>query len=289
MNHIANILQKLIRVTPIINKILPLEMKAKISSNILRFVLCSVYRNHSILILPGAFLSGILVFYILSVLLLIPFEIVIPLAVILSVLIFALTKYYSWDYINRIKEQNSNSPRFTKLGYPPSSEIIKKNRINQRNGEDEILNALFVIMYLVLLAVTSLGLFYSPSLSVSDSLFIRWEQLLAHPVNLLLLSSAIVLCFFLPGYAIVKILSSMKGDHAKYVLPILKQPLPRVLVVYLFSVFITGLTGYIVPSLLEANSGYVVVFANTELFLNIPNLTSIIILVIYGHNPCFFC
>ena len=263
-------------------------MKAKNSNSILRFLLISIYHNNIILILPGAFISGILILYILSVLFLIPFEIVIPLAVILSVLIIALTKYYSFGYLNRIKGHNPNSPRFTRLGPPSSSEKIKKNRINQKNGEDEMLNALFVIMYLVLLAVSSLGLFYSPSLSVSKLLFIPWENLLANPVNLLLLSSAIALCFFLPGYAIVKILSNMKGDHSKYLLPILKQPLPRVLIAYLFSVFITGSTGYIVPSLSEVNLGYLTVFGNTQLFLNIPNLTSIILLVIYGTILVFF-
>ena len=220
---------------------------------------------------------------------LIPFEIVIPLAVILSVLIIALTKYYSFGYLNRIKGHNPNSPRFTRLGPPSSSEKIKKNRINQKNGEDEMLNALFVIMYLVLLAVSSLGLFYSPSLSVSKLLFIPWENLLANPVNLLLLSSAIALCFFLPGYAIVKILSNMKGDHSKYLLPILKQPLPRVLIAYLFSVFITGSTGYIVPSLSEVNLGYSDSFRKYSALPEYSESDQHYTPCYLWYNPCFFC
>src|SRR5918993_4684219 len=69
----------------------------------------SICLNNNFLLLPGSLLSGLLVYYILSHLLLVPFRIAIPLAIILSVLIFALTRYYCCGYRTKNIGDNSNS------------------------------------------------------------------------------------------------------------------------------------------------------------------------------------
>src|SRR5918994_3629828 len=253
----------------------------------------SICRKDSILALPGSLLPGVFVYYILSDLLLMSSGISIPLAIIISILVFGLARYYtcgSRDVNIKDKKGLSLSP-FTRNDQPSSSEFIEKNKV-RTYSQGQIMNAIFVIMYLILLALAGLGSFYSPSfVAANKGLFITWEQLFGSLNGILFLSASIGLCFFLPGYAIAKMLSGRNNDYSnntKSFSLALKQPLPKMLVAYLLSMLITGLTGYFISTLSDVSLTSVSVGEVTGFFVNTPNLTSLILLFIYGTILIFF-
>ena len=168
----------------------------------------SIVNYTFLLILPGALLSGLFVYFTLSYLL-IPVKITLPLSIITSVLIYGLTKYYSVQ-----KEENSEKSK---------APMIEKSKF-----ENKLHNIVFVVIYVVLLAV----LMYSSS-NASSGLFINWEKISS--VHLLNLTAAILFSFFLPGYALVTILNK------KYKL----TSLLKLLLAFLFSILITGFGGYV--------------------------------------------
>ena len=176
------------------------------------------------LFLAGALISGFSVFFILSYLL-IPSRITFPISIIISVLIFGLTKYYSVNEQGNAKKRNN------------------PQRIEKGSNYSSIKNIVFIIVYMVLLAVL-----VNSSSTANSELFINWDQMTLS--NLLDLFAAIAFSFFLPGYALVTILNK------KYKLTLL----PKLLLAYLFSILITGLAGYISGSL-----GYAI--SNTSIFL----------------------
>jgi hypothetical protein len=160
------------------------------------------------LIFPGALFSGFSIYIILSYLL-IPIRITLPLSIIISVLIGALTKYYAY------KEENT-------------TERKRVQTIRKEWHESKITNIVLVVVYIVLLAVLA-----NSSSHGSSGLFTSWEKITL--IQALDLTAAIAFAFFLPGYALVTILNK------KYKLRLLL----KLLLAYLFSILITGLEGYV--------------------------------------------
>jgi hypothetical protein len=253
-------------------------------------IFSSICSNIYILLLPGSLLSGLLAYYILSRLLVVDLRIAIPLAFILSILIFVLTRYYCCNYLAKNVVDNSSFsrskfPRNVGHYYP---EMHKKDKIIHTNSNQNRNNVFFVIVYVSLLIVAGLGSFgYQSFDSTIDREFIPWEQFFTPVVNLLYLLAAICLTFFMPGYAFVKMLSSRNSNVTTTPsLRLLKQPLPRFLVAYFLSMLVTGLTVYFFAA--EAGfslvpGGYV---ARQDIagdaFLSIQNLGGSILIVIYS-------
>jgi hypothetical protein len=197
-----------------------------------------------LLILPGCLLSGLLAHFALSTLLSVPSRLTIPLSVILSILIFAVTKYYSYDHYSN----NQNESQSTKTS--PSNQFqnitgLKGNAYHSSN----VSNTLFAIIYAILLVIVGLLSYTSSSslINLEQELFVPWNQLLTSFSSIVQLGAAISLTFFVPGYAIVKLILSRN-------LITLAKPLPKILLAYLFSMLITGLTQYIVSSTGVANT-----------------------------------
>ena len=158
--------------------------------------------------MPGVLLSGLTVYFILSYLLM-PIRITLPLSIIISVLIFGLTKYYT-----AYKEQpaiTNNAQQFEK-----------------KSAESNVHNIVFIITYIVLL-----GILVNSSSNGTSGLFTDWEKI--ESAQIFYLIAAIAFSFFLPGYALVAFL------NRNYKLSILL----KLLLAYLFSILITGLGGYL--------------------------------------------
>jgi len=139
----------------------------------------------------------------------------------MSILVFGLARYYAID--NRSSHSDQNKV----------SDIVHQNGINfNTNLPLKVSNLVFIIIYSITLIVT--GLFSDPD----QDLFIPWTQFSSD--QLVLLISSILLCFFLPGYAVIDLL-----DHKKHEL----KPLLKVLLAYVFSIAIIGFGGYISASI----------------------------------------
>ena len=186
----------------------------------------SIYRN--LLTLPGPILSGLSVYIILSYLL-VPLTITIPASIIISVLVFGLALYYSNSSI-RTDQQSLN----IKTG--DTDKEIKKHKSPSTIS--------FITTYLLLLLIVG---FISKS---NTDLFVPWDHINA--INILQLISAVALCFFMPGYAVVEILDRKRE----------LEPMLKFLLSYIFSILITGLTGYIM-----AASGFAVSQINIPLVI----------------------
>jgi len=129
--------------------------------------------------LPGNILTGLAVYFALSYLF-IPIRICIPLAIVFSVLIFGLTKYYS-------------GAKESKNGGDTSS-------VDAKSHDGGIEKISFIVIYsIVLLLLTA------TSLNQSAELFVAWEKITLTQVLSLL--AAIAFSFFLPGYALIRLLN----------------------------------------------------------------------------------
>ena len=187
--------------------------------------------NYTLLsIFPGVLISGLSVYFILSYLLM-PIRITLPLSIIISVLIFGLTRYY---YAH--KEQTT----------------IRNNaqQIEKKSAESSITNFVFIVTYIVLLAVL-----VNSSSNATSGLFIDWQKVALFQI--FYLTAAIAFSFFLPGYALVTLLNK------KYKLRLLL----RLLLAYFFSMLITGLGGYVSGSFGYQISNTTMMFIGTYILI----------------------
>jgi hypothetical protein len=166
-----------------------------------------------LLALPGPLLSGIVIYFILSGLL-VPLRIVYPVSFVMSLLIFGLTIYYSKE---RKDEQLKN------IGKEPSQN-------DNNDNKSSLPNIVFIGLYIILIIFTF-------SSKQNPEIFIHWEQMTA--IQIIGLMAAIVITFFAPGYALISCLDR-KCELGS---------LSRFLIAYLLSILVTGLVGYVSASL----------------------------------------
>jgi hypothetical protein len=178
--------------------------------------------------LAGPLIAGLAVYLILSYLLSVHPWISAPLSVLLSILLFGLVRYY---------QEDDNKIFYSNLQRDSLSE--KKRSLPE--NYDSVSNVVFIAIYIALLSIV---VFPNPANNSVRDLFIPWEQFLSSPSNILQLGSGIALCFFVPGYALIKITSG-NGPLLK------KKPLLTMLLAYLVSILINGLAVYAVSSNLE--------------------------------------
>ena len=137
----------------------------------------------------------------------------------MSTLIFGLTSYYSAPYSNK-NHTKSLVPNGTL-----TSEDGKVYRDSDNiNGSLSI--AIFVILYGTLLLISS---FIS---NPDSSIFISWSEI--GPSGIIQLAAAILLSFFIPGYALVLLLAKKWKISA----------ILKVLLAFLISMLISGTIGY---------------------------------------------
>lgn len=107
---------------------------------------------------------------------------------------------------------------------------------NQIDVQKGLSKTVFAIFYSALLVVCIF--FSTPSI---DVVYTNWNLL--DPFNTIKLVTALLLCFILPGYAVIAILTKNYR----------MQPLLKILLGYLISILITGLTVYFSSILFDSN------------------------------------
>jgi hypothetical protein len=207
-------------------------------------------------------IAGFAIYAILSYLF-VPLRITVPLAITISILILGLSRYY--DPNNRTSDKDrKNGAAMTSTRGPDclsnldtelkllqqrlredrkekNSNIDKRYyTISKKNNYNYALPNFAKILFVVgysscLLIVTAYSFVFSPS---NEETFVSWEQFTI--VQIIELGASIALCFFLPGYAILEILFR-DPDHQI-------RPILKLLLAYLLSILVTGLTGYIIAS-----------------------------------------
>ena len=146
-------------------------------------------------------------------------KISVSISIIMSILVYALTYYYNTTLLEDNKIIHSRSlPNVNNL-----NEITENNKIESSKSS----NLIFVTIFASSIIVCSLN--YSQDFHI----FTNWNEINA--TGLIQLGAAIMLCFFVPGYAIVQILTR------KHTI----KPILSILLGYLFSILIAALTAYI--------------------------------------------
>ena len=138
----------------------------------------------------------------------------------MSILIFGLTSYYSKPYINNATIERNN----------PSNNHTSQNNIqSERNKNDYgyLSTILFVTIFGSVIAITS----FTPNQEFH--IFTNWTDI--GIIEIIQLASSILLCFFIPGFAIVLILTKKSKIN----------PILTVLTAYILSLLISGLVSYI--------------------------------------------
>src|SRR5438093_3864834 len=161
----------------------------------------------------SSFSSGLFVYFVLSYLLVMP-RISIPISVSVSTLIFGLTRYYRAPYSDK-HDTKSIAPNSTLSSYDDSDGVNDPQPVT-----------IFVILYGIILAIST---FISKP---ESNIFISWSQIGAS--GIIQLAAAILLSFFIPGYALVLILAKKCKIN----------PILKVLLAFLISMLISGAIGY---------------------------------------------
>src|SRR5206468_4991525 len=160
----------------------------------------SLTNNIYLSLFPSSVLSGISVYFILSYLF-VPNTFTIPAAIIVSILVFGLARNYTLDNRTLFREQII----FGNAGH-------EKNVNSNMSVPFSVSHIVFLIVYIITLIITG---FFS---NTNQDLFVPWHQFTA--TQIILLTSSILLSFFLPGYIIVDVLDNKKHEF---------QPILRVL------------------------------------------------------------
>jgi hypothetical protein len=190
--------------------------------------------SRPLLTLPGCIIPGVVIFVALTYLL-VSVKVSSPVAITFSALVFGLTRYYAHsDTVSM--DNNSNS-----VSNSSDTSIKRKNAEghNQKPSYFRCAHAFYLASLngFAFLAIYATLLLIAAFISNPNSeLFVPWNEIT--PIQIIQLVAAIALAFFLPGYSLVTILD--KNQEL--------QPLPKLLLGYIFSMLITGLTAYITAS-----------------------------------------
>lgn len=175
--------------------------------------------KHYVITIIGSIIPALFVYSVLSYLFVAP-RITIPVSIIISTLVFGLTRYYAASHVD-IKK--------TQAGYP-SLRASQENGNHSRDHKKKngpLSSILFVTIFIIVILISSL------TLKQDFHIFINWSEI--GGMGIIQLGAAIMLCFFIPGYAMVLIITK------KYKI----DPILAVLLAYLLSMLITGITAYI--------------------------------------------
>jgi hypothetical protein len=204
-------------------------------------------KNYFIALTSGCLISSISVYLVLSHLL-IPAKFTFPLAAVMAMISFGLIRYYS---ITHSKEANSKQ----KNG---ESQVSSINGIINRSetNNERYSTIIFTLIYLILLLIC---FFFSNS--NLDTIYSNWNSF--EMIDIITLGAGILVSFFMPGYAIVHLLVKKQ----------IINPLLKVLIAYLCSILVTGLTTYISAIFFEGD-----IFQNKIILIAV----NLVILIVFG-------
>jgi hypothetical protein len=141
----------------------------------------------------------------------------------MSLVSFGLTRYYTTSYKDNVFASTADEIYDSRK----SSKNSILNR-DQNNIERHMSNIIFVFLYLIFILICTF--FSKPNL---DIIYTSWNFISIS--DIIALGTGILLSFFIPGYALVLILTKKHRIN----------PVLKVLLAYLSSMLITGLTVYI--------------------------------------------
>ena len=175
-------------------------------------------KKHYLYLALVSILPGLLIYHILSYLFVIP-RITIPISIIIPILIFGLIRYYSTSYFD-INTSNKDS-------------ILKGNlksdldEYDHKKTNSAVISASFATIFALLVVTIA---FSKPE---DVHIFAEWKYMgIIGNIQLVIANS---LCFFIPGFAIMLILTR------KYEM----NPILKILLGYFISILIAGLPAYI--------------------------------------------
>jgi hypothetical protein len=171
-------------------------------------------------LIVGTLITGISAYIVLSYLL-VPPRITFPISMFMSSLSFGLVRYYFISYKNNV------DIRYGSNDSSDSSKNIDLDR-NKIKGGLSISNIIFVFVFFASLVICSV--FSKPDL---EHIYTSWYAI--GMIELVTLGAAIILSFFIPGYAVLLLLTKRYRVN----------PVLKVLIAYLFSMLITGLIIYL--------------------------------------------
>lgn len=199
-----------------------------------------VFSFRNCTILAGPILSSLSVFFILSSLLLFPFDI----AITLSVILFSLLSGLSY-YLLLVRDESSTKKNDLSLFKGNNNDSYDNNSHHAKDGADKknrTSSLIFIAIYVISIIIVGT----SKPLSISGELFIAWNQLFASPMQILQLGAAFLLTFFFPGYVFVYFLTKLHPlEH-----------LPKILLSFIFSMLIAGFSVYVVAVIIGVPAGY---------------------------------
>ena len=168
----------------------------------------------------GTLITGISIYIVLSYLL-VPPRITFPISTFMSSLSLGLIRYYFISYKNNVDFRYGGNDSSN------SSKSIDSDR-NKIKGGLYISNIIFVFVFLASLVICLV--FSKPDL---EHIYKSWYAI--EIIDLVTLGVGIILSFFLPGYAVLLLLTKRHRVN----------PVLKVLIAYLISMLITGLTIYL--------------------------------------------
>ncbi len=215
--------------------------------------------KNSILIslISGTLITGISAYIVLSYLL-IPTRITIPASVAFSLLSLGLIMYYSnTNSISTNTQHRNNYSNSESIDFRKDSDPVKAWRLS---------NIVFVSVFIISLLIC---IFLSkPDV---DNIYTSWYNV--GIAGIITLAAGIILSFFLPGYALMLLLTK------KYTV----SPLLKILLAYLFSMLITGLTTYL--SEIFFNNG---TYENRTFLLGVYSILLVSFIFRYGIQRALF-
>ena len=191
------------------------------------------------IILGGPLISSLCLYFILSSLLLFPSDIAVPLSVILFSLLFGLSDYL---LLGRDENRKRHNDLINENNTDIDANGFRHNK-ESRNKKNRVSNLIFISVYIISIIIVAT----SKPLDSTEELFIAWNQLSTSPTQITQLAGAFLLSFFFPGYALVYLL--VKGNRLR--------SLPMVLLSFLFSMLIVGLSVYVVVIIIGTPMEYV--------------------------------
>ncbi len=141
----------------------------------------------------------------------------------MSLVSFGLTRYYTISYKDNVFASTADEIYDSR-----KSSINSILNRDQNNIERQLSNIIFVFLYLIFILICTF--ISKPNL---DIIYTSWNFISIS--DIIVLGTGILLSFFVPGYALVLILTKKQRIN----------PVLRVLLAYLSSMLITGLTVYI--------------------------------------------
>jgi len=158
-------------------------------------------------------------------------KITISISIIMSILVYALTYYYNTLLFEDHEIKHAGS----------LSNVNNHDDINPKDNKKEsgkFSTIIFVTIFAVSILICSLN--YKQDIHI----FTNWDHISA--IGLIQLGTATMLSFFVPGYALVLILTK------RYIV----NPILSILLGYLLSILITGLTAYVSALVFDSAISY---------------------------------